>query len=367
MIQPMPRRISLIGQTADFLRQALDQGDFGSSLPGERKLAELLHVSRPTVRAALEMLVREGRIQGAPGKSRQITQARSGCGAAGKRRVLVLTPLALDQLPGFFRLTLDHLRARLADEDIPLDLRVDPVAFSARPSRRLEELVSRCPNAIWLLHLSAGPAQQWFFERKIPCLLAGTPVAGVALPGVDQDYRAVCRHAASTLLQIGRRQLAILLPEGLRGGEKESEQGFLEAFSSPSFKAFAPLVMRHDMTAAGVCQALDRTRNRTPGVDGVVVGRSIHTLTVLTHLLRLGVKVPGDIAVISRDDDAFLGHMVPSVARYVTGPSRFAAALLKVILAIGLGRRPVPFSRTMIPELVWGDTLPRVDGLKKSR
>src|SRR5947208_7260687 len=58
-----PRR--LYRQIADQLRQLIDDGEYavGSRLPTERELADLLGVSRPTVREALVALGVEGRLR----------------------------------------------------------------------------------------------------------------------------------------------------------------------------------------------------------------------------------------------------------------------------------------------------------------
>ena len=58
-----PRR--LYRQIADQLRQLIDHGEYpvGSRLPTERELADMLGVSRPTVREALIALEVEGRLR----------------------------------------------------------------------------------------------------------------------------------------------------------------------------------------------------------------------------------------------------------------------------------------------------------------
>src|SRR5687768_15280 len=55
-----PRRISLVAQAGDALREAIAAGHWQGRLPGERDLCEVLRVSRYTLRAALANLQREG-------------------------------------------------------------------------------------------------------------------------------------------------------------------------------------------------------------------------------------------------------------------------------------------------------------------
>ena len=59
----------------------------------------------------------------------------------------------------------------------------------------------------------------------------------MALPSVDIDHRALCRHSAALFLRHGHRQLALFLERGGHGGDVESEQGFREGLARPMFAA----------------------------------------------------------------------------------------------------------------------------------
>jgi DNA-binding FadR family transcriptional regulator len=75
----VPRRVSLAAQATDALRQAIISGNWSDFLPSERRLCELLQVSRPTIRKALSQLAQDGviaihqgrrnRLLGAPPRS----------------------------------------------------------------------------------------------------------------------------------------------------------------------------------------------------------------------------------------------------------------------------------------------------------
>ena len=357
MLKPLARRKSLIVETADALRSALEQGVFNGTLPGERKLCAMLCVSRPTLRAALGKLSAEGWIDVAQGRPRHVLRRVRPPISRARQNLVVLTPLPSADMPGAFRVILEELRTRLLNADMLLDVLVDSGAFSARPQKRLDALIQAHPKSIWLLHLATESTQRWFFERAVPCVLAGTPVEGVSLPGVDLNHRATCRHAASTLLNAGRRHLAMLIPEGGRGGEEESWVGFLEGVSGRNSTAEAPRVVRHDASVAGVCQALQRLLRQMPRIDGLLVGRARNALTALTHLLRTGVRVPGDIAFISRDDDSSLVYTDPAVAHYRSQPGKFAGALARMVEKLARGGTVRGEVRLLVPDLIRGQTL----------
>ena len=51
---------NLSDAVAVYLREVILRGDFGDRLPGERPLAEMLKVSRTSLRMALDLLTAEG-------------------------------------------------------------------------------------------------------------------------------------------------------------------------------------------------------------------------------------------------------------------------------------------------------------------
>ena len=87
-----------------------------------------------------------------------------------------------------------------------------------------------------------------------------------------------------------------------------------------------------------------------------LVARSIHALTVITHLLRNGSKLPRDFAVVSRDDDAFLDHVVPRVTRYASDPEKFARRLSKLVLELAQTGRASTTPVRLMPDLNRGET-----------
>jgi len=71
-----PQRQTLIKQTVDALREGMDSGIWKNALPGERELCRRFQVSRPTLRAALEIVQREGLIAVQQGKRSVILKRR---------------------------------------------------------------------------------------------------------------------------------------------------------------------------------------------------------------------------------------------------------------------------------------------------
>lgn len=352
----LPKRISLVAQTAALLRHGIRDGVWTGVLPGELALCERLQVSRVTLRAALEQLQREGWCRAGQGQRRRIlTPSRPRAGGVRADRVVLLSPLDLQQLPASTMFWVDALRDHLAAVGYRLEVVASHAAFSRHPARVLGTLVGESPAAAWVLYLSTVEQQRWFAGRHLPCVVSGTCHEGVGLASVDQDYAATCAHAVGLLAGRGRRQLAFLMPRSGQAGNLESERGFLEAVAR--LDGVEGRVVHHEGSVPHICQVLDRLLRLTPPVTGLLVAKPAHVTTTLTHLLRRGVLPPRDISLISRDDDPLLETLVPVVSRYHIGPAVFARRISRAVTDLVRSGVQRPRASQLMPVLIPGETL----------
>jgi len=354
----LPRRLSLVAETARALRQSIREGVWKEHLPGERELCARLQISRPTLRAALDELQREGLLEVTKRRRRLIRASPSIPDHHSRPRLIaVISPRPLLAMPPSAAVMVDELRTDLARAGFELELIVNPAAFSEHPDSTLESLVARTPASAWIAYGSREPMQRWFLKKQLPCLVAGSCAPGIALPSIDLDYRATCRHAGGLLRAKGHRKISLCLPEGATGGETDSEAGLREALTNGSPPGAELSVIRHDGTAAHLSSLLDRALRSDHRPTAIVVARAIHVLTVVTHLQRRGIAIPGEIAIISRDDEPFLQHLTPTVARYIIAPSRFTTQLSRAARQLAeTGSLPMRSTR-LIPRFSPGETL----------
>ncbi len=348
-----PQRVSLAALTARSLREALEAGLWQGHLPGERELCARLQVSRHTLRAALEELQREGLLEVSDRSRRRIT-LKTPAAATGHHVIAVLSAYPLLSLPPSLVVMVDELRAKLADAGYSVEFYVSPACFSNKPARALEGLTARSPAAAWLLLGSLEPVQSWFSRRGLPCLVVGSCARGIELPSVDADFRAVCRHAGAMLRRKGHQAIALIRPEGDFGGDLESEAGLREALRGDSQASLR--VLRHNGTPEHLCERLDHALNSPRPPTACVVARAVHTLTVMMFLMGRGLRIPQDVAVVSRDDEMFLRHTLPVVTRYTASPARLARGVFTAATRLA-GKGPPPGAIRMMPQLVRGDTV----------
>ncbi|MDB6140367.1 MAG: alanine racemase [Verrucomicrobiaceae bacterium] len=334
-----PLRPSLVVETIKTMRQAIETGLWQEFLPGERTLCAQWQISRPTLRAAMEVLRGEGVLDITHGRRSRLL-VKTSAQPPGSLTVCLLSPEPLGAMPPFVMLWVDELRSQLAAAGHLLHVQVGRAGFSKRsPDRTLTTLVRDTPAAVWVLYQTTDQIKRWFAAHHLPCVVVGSHVPGIDLPTVDRDYRAVCRHAAGLLASRGHRRPALLIHKSEFGGDLESEAGFLEGLAARRTREVTGQVIHHDGTASGVCRSLDAMLRRNAAPDALLIARSSFALTALTHLLKSSVRVPQDMALVCRDDDAFLDHTVPRMARYVVSPSTFARSVFRAVMSLVKGGR----------------------------
>ena len=118
----LPKKISLVAQTAVAIREAISLGRWKRRLPGEHELCSQLHVSRRTVRAALDQLCYDGLVKCCHGKRREIINQHLVRLPPASSRIVFLTPVPLQTLSPFGIFLIDRLREHLAEEGYLLEI-----------------------------------------------------------------------------------------------------------------------------------------------------------------------------------------------------------------------------------------------------
>ena len=350
-----PSRKSLELQTVEILREQIEQGAWKKWLPGERTLGGLLQVSRYTVRAALRQLRKDGVIATEESVGNRITirRRRKKAGGTGSDAGLLVCGEFHQILPTSI-LWIDQLRTMLSERGSRLRL-FDGRAYTQRnPAQALKKLRQQHSHPCWILLFSNENVQSWFQRNAVPCVVAGSLHVGIDLPSCDVDYRAVCRHATSLLLRRGHRRIALLIKRSRRAGDVLSEAGFEEAFARSNLEDTTPVIRHHNATAEGIAEVVRQLMAQKPVPTAMLVADPFHCLTVISCLNKLGLDVPRDVSVISRDHESCYNFLLPRPASYAVNPRQFARPLLDAITPALNGGLPPVRTHYIMPEFSEG-------------
>lgn len=354
-----PRRHYLAEEVARILCQEIRQCRWQGWLPSERRLLQLLSVSRLTLRQALQKLAETGIIEVVPRRGYRILETSTAAPAnpAHSREIGLLCPAPLQSLPPFIGQVMDGLRTLCAESDMHLEV-IENRRFNAmEPSQFFPELLRTNPKGCWVLFMAHRRVQEWFARSDAPVVIYGNVYAHLDLPAVGFDYHAVIWHATSMLLGKGHRSIAFLGYKTGAAGEEQSIGGFREAIKSAGAG-----VHSHELWAEGddtgrICRMVDGALRMKHPPTAFIIGRTHHYLTVATHLLRCGFHIPRDISLVSRMEDPFLSFVQPAPATYRANPANLSQKLYRTVAAV-TAKDPTPARQTMIlPEYLPGGSV----------
>lgn len=350
-------RVSLATSTRQRLREEIQMGRWGDTLPSERKLAELLQVSRPTLRVALQELEEEGLLEKLKRSRRVQLQTVQGVKTTERSgRIVLLSPVRMEHLQPHVLLWLSQLSDILAGRDQLFDLEVRPACYSKKPENALRSLVQEMPADCWLLINSTKPMQQWFSKGHVRHLVIGAAFDEVNVSSICVDQRSVCRHVIGQFVRRGHRHLAMITHHAQFAGDTEIRAAFKE-FCGATQEPVRLTILEHNGERPGVSKAVDRLlamRERPTALFSLGVQQ---TTAVFSRLLEKGIRIPEDMSLICRDDHSILDYFSPTLARYRSDPRRHGLQIARAIRAILTHNPDFRITLRVLPEFLAGRTL----------
>lgn len=346
----IPQRQSLLLQVVESLREALMNGVWEDFMPGERELSRRLHVSRPTVRGALDILSREKLISTKPGKNRKILQKRKSAIVRKQATVTLISTTPIYAMSSNRLFLFDELSRTLAENDIQLEVISNEAFGRERPGSSLRELEKKMDSSAYLLALSSRTTQEWFAEKGVPALILGSAYPGIPIPTIERNYPALGRHAAGTLLGRGHRHLALVVPAQPLAGDLETEMAFREEVERSGDTSRLCSVIRYADDPADLVSRW----NQLP-VDKGAVTAAFHlypaaAVATLTHLLSRQIAIPDQISMLCRDGNPLCQWLRPRLAHYSLPLGQFASRLSSLVLEmVKSGSLPMR-KNTIMPE-----------------
>jgi DNA-binding LacI/PurR family transcriptional regulator len=357
-VLPTPKS-PLSDRAAEVLAQAIADGRLGAVLPPERTLCQMLGVSRPVLREALQVLERKN-VVCRPGRGqsrRTVAEPAPGLRARRFDRVVFLSPLPFHQMSSFALLVLQELRAQLAESGLEL-VHLDSVAYKRRhPEPVLRQLLAATPQALWLLYRSTRPMQEWFAESGAAVAVLGSTFPGLSLPFVKLDMKALGHHAVNLLLARGHQtgRMVFVTTAPTLAGTAEFLDGAAAAMpaGSPPLEvlSYAP------GDPSDFRRRLIRLRANAARPTAYLLQRAEDAITCLSVMHSLGARIPEEASALVLEDDPILDHVYPAMDRYRVSSHGFSQRIARMIVSMQSGgRRDIP-GTSLVPEWIHGDTL----------
>jgi DNA-binding LacI/PurR family transcriptional regulator len=349
-------RTSLPDQTAAFLREGISTMRWSRELPGELELCRELHVSRSTLRKAIQQLVHEGLLEfGGHRRHHRIRKKPRRKVATTGRIVRLLTPFSERALGSIQHELLDRLAERLVAAGLDFEYEHRPALFKRHSAEELKRIWALPDTAALIIAFSNRQMQHWVVQNKVPCVIWGRLHGDLEIPCFYPDCEPIGRHAAGLFHQRGHREMAYFRA----GLTSLNDQLATEAFASEAHRLGARChAVIHEDDPADIKNKLDLLLAGRPRVTAFFSTCPEHNLTILGHLINTGLRVPEDASLISGWDDEFLHYAVPRFANYRIDGARLGAIAARIVLDLirhgqGAGTRRA----SLLPAFVSGETL----------
>jgi LacI family transcriptional regulator len=360
----LPKRNSLVSETATTIKQWIASGVLNDVLPGEMELKERLRVGRDTVRLALQALASEGWLEKAgQGRQRRICLTKLPKRIkrpAPELPVTVLSPYPQDQ--GQTEAEMEDTRKRLAEMQRDLQY-VWPDIFRLKdPDAVLENLVQSHRSAAWILYASSYPVQRWFAKSGLPTLISGWPYPGIDLPYVTKCWEPAAFHAGLQFIRHGHHHIGMFEFVERGAGSMLIENGLRRALTTTDPGVRLSL-FKDDRTPESVARAYDAAFRMKDRPTAMVLTSSNHLLTSLSWLVSKGIRVPEDISWVVFPFDVWYAEFFPPLCHYKLNTKTFSQGLAERMLELveygRVFRKPLEVPVEFVPGATIGPPPPK--------
>jgi DNA-binding LacI/PurR family transcriptional regulator len=335
--------LSRAAQVAEILRDEIRRGLYRDVLPGEWELSEHLQVSRPTLRAALQILREEGKLRTVKGqRTRLIGRHVRARAERGPKRVSVIAASAYHLMNSFSMFLIGKLQPVIEEAGLGFEVHIDPRLDGSSMTKILDRLAARSDFAC-CVQLGGSPSiQAWFHRRRIPLIVVGKALFQRPVYSLGTDHGAICRHAIATMARRGISRVALIVPHPTASDSAYRGDAWGEVFSRTTRDfGITGRTFEMDIEAWGILPTMKRLLEAFSLPMGVLVERPKHVLAVTSYLLKTQRSIPDDVSLISLGYDPFMDYLTPSIAHYRVDWDVFAKRLIRMTLHLAMeGRLP---------------------------
>ncbi len=330
--EPDFKRTTLVDQITEGLRDSIRAGLWAMQLPAERVLCKSFDVSRPILRRALHALQDEGLLRITRGHPAKIIGGFSGTAARSQeKRVVLLFGENPDSVSSWPLIVIDEMRKEFHRHGFHFELVVELRLGGRGSGAVLEKLVRQAQADYWILAKASAAVQRWFQDRKLKLVMMGNTFPQITFSFVNDDLRAVTRHAAGVFLGLGHRDIVYMMRNLGSAGEAAEEAGFVEAFQGIGSAAATHRVVKHSGQVDQIRSRLQRMFTQRPHPTAILISHAMDTLVAMSWFLEKGIRIPTEVSLISFQWESFLDRLRPLPAWYYTDPREHARKICRLV------------------------------------
>ena len=159
----------------------------------------------------------------------------------------------------------------------------------------------------------------------------------------------------AALIAKGHRQIGLIRFRSHLAGDDLALRGMNQAIQSHRGDPLpTPIVLSHNFHVERLTLALDKLYSSSLPPSALVVLNHHHFVTAFSHLMSRGIRIPGNVSIISLSHDTLLDRLSPAPVYYTVG-ERLIRDLTRLILNPTKGKSSK--SSLLMPEVMPGKTV----------
>jgi len=200
----------------------------------------------------------------------------------------------------YFATVIQGIAMYLSDTDYTLSLVIAAEKDGDKTRRYLQ--AGNVDGALILSHHSDDRSYTQL-AKSIPVVFGGRPVSqeGSDAYYVDVDNVAAARTVTQRLIDKGRRRIATIAGPADMSAGLDRLEGWRQALDAAGLET--DLVEHGDFSPTGGEAAMRRLLDRGVALDGIFAASSLMAQGALTVLRANGLSVPGDLGLVTFDND----------------------------------------------------------------
>ena len=302
---------SIVEQVASHLREEILQGQWSGTIPGRGELAADLGMNTTTVEAALQLLEKNGLLEGQ---------------GAGRRRKIVLPK---NYAPPALRVALLDYDAPSKGSDYMLDLRHRLVEAGHVPffaDKTLEDLgmdvgrmarfVKKTGADAWIVCAASRDVLRWFADYEKPAFALFGRRSSLPIAGIGPDHVTAFRLLTRRLITLGHQRIVTLVREHLRVPKPAPAVcAMLEEMQAHGLATSSYNLPDWEETSEGVHRVLDGLFQVTaPTV--LILDEPLLFHAAKHHLAHRGIHAPAQVSLVCAEPDPTFAWCLPTIAHF---------------------------------------------------
>ncbi len=287
---------SKVEQVADYLRENMAHGRWGTLMPGRNALAKELGINGKTVEEALRQLEREKLLisQGI-GKRRKISISKADSSPSLRVAVLNYEPETRGEN---YIIDLVHQLAETGHTVFSTRQTLMELGMSVG---RIAKLVEETQADAWIIVGGSHEVLEWFAGQSMPAFAVFGRRRGLTIAGAGPAKPPAMRELMRRLIELGHRRIVLLAREERRLPRPgATERAFLSSLEAHGVQPNAYHLPAWTETPEGFQKCLEELFRVTPPT-ALIVDESPFFTAAMQFFMKRGIRVPEEVSLVCCD------------------------------------------------------------------